>query len=66
MKIDYYIDDRPITDDYDLWKAIDGAQTQLRQIIAETSRKDIREPQQKASDAVFENLKTLIMDYVKR
>lgn len=65
MKIDVYINSDPITNDFDLWRTIDAAEISMKEVISETSRKDIREAQQKASKAIFENMKTLIMDYMK-
>ena len=61
------VNDQPITDDFDLWRALDAAERDLLFVVEETNKyKYIREDQQKAVRAVFENLKSLIMDYVRQ
>lgn len=60
------INDDPITNDFDLWRALDAAENQMNAVILESNKyKYIRESQQKANTAIFANLKQLVMDYVK-
>lgn len=61
------INDDPITDNFDLWRTIDAAQMQMRDMIAKTNTtKGNRIVQLRVCNAVFDNLKTLVMDYVYR
>lgn len=60
------INDNPITDDFDAWRAIDAAETDLITALSLSNRyKYIMQSQTAACRDIFDNLKTLIMDYLK-
>lgn len=59
------INDNPITDDFDAWRAIDAAEKQMLSAISSSNKyKYIRESQRNACKDIFSNLKTLISDYL--
>lgn len=59
-----FMDDTPITDSFDLWRALDAAEKDMLFVINETNKyKYLRESQGKACKAIFSNLKKLVMDY---
>lgn len=62
-----YMHDEPIKDNWDLYTALREARNVLDTVICQSNKyKYIREAQQKANTAVFDNLEKLIMDYVQK
>lgn len=61
------INDTPITDDFDAWRAIDAAEQQMLLALSLSNKyKYIQESQCSACKDIFSNLKTLISNYLEK